>query len=117
MLDLRTSSSLLAIIARKLGHDMVILRNEYAKDKRDYAMFMQYRNYDTDLLEVNGENVAIEYLDNAGNLRRNEVMYDELVRRLYKALDGNGIVSDGKRSLDASVVPDFMINCVMSGCS
>lgn len=117
MLDLRTSSSLLTIIARKLGHDMVILRSENAKDKCDYAMFMQYHNYDTDLLEVNGKNVAIEYLDNVGVLKSNEVMYDELVQQLYKVLDGNGTVSDGKRSLDASVVPEFMINCVISGCS
>ena len=66
---------------------------------------------------MDGKNVAIEYLDNAGALRRNEVMYDELVHRLYEALDGNGTVSDGKRSLDASMVPEFMIECVMSGCS
>jgi len=103
-------SHLLGIIARKLGHDMVMLRVENAEDKCVYAMFMQYRNYDTDLLEVNGKNVAIEYLD-----KRNEAMYEELVRLLYRALDGNGTVSDGKRSLDASMVPSFMLGCVLGG--
>ena len=119
MLDLRTSSSLLSIIARKLGHDLILLRSgpEPCKVKCCNAVFGHYRNYNTVLVRANRKSISIKYVDSEDNLRGNDSLYDELVRRLYKILENNGYVSDGRKRLNASMVPDFMISCVMSGCS
>lgn len=106
---------LLGIIARKLGHDMVVLLAENADEKCYYARFIQYDNYGTDLLELNGKNATVEQLDAAGKLKSNDAMYEELVKLIYKTLDGNGTVSDRKRSLDASMVSEFMIGCMLDG--
>ena len=119
MLDLRTSSSLLTIIARKLGHDMILLRSgpEPCKVKCCNAVFAHYRNYDTVLVRANRKSISLKYVDSKDKLRGNDSMYDELVRFLYNVLENGGYVSNGRKRLDASVVPEFMINCVMSGCS
>lgn len=119
MLDLRTSCSLLDIIARKFGHDMILLRSgsESGKVKCCNAVFAYYNSYDTVLVRVNRKSISIKYVDSKGKLRSNDSMYDELVRFLYNVLENGGYVSDGKKKLTASAVPDFMINCVMCGCS
>lgn len=119
MLDLRTSCSLLDIIARKFGHDVILLKSESESGevKCCNAVFAYYSNYDTSLVRANRKSISIKYVDSKGNFRSNDTMYDELVRFLYNVLENGGYVSNGRKKLNASAVPDFMINCVMCGCS
>lgn len=119
MVDLRTSSRLLSMIAEKLGHDMILLRSglEPCKVKCCNAVFAHYRNYDTVLVKANRKSISLKYVNSKGHLRDNVSIYDELVRFLYNVLENGGYVSDGRKKLNASAVPEFMINCVMSGCS
>ena len=118
MVDLRTSSRLLSIIARELGHDVILLRSgpEPCKVKCCNAVFAHYKNYDTVLVKANRKKISLKYVDSKDHLRDNVSMYDELVRFLYNALENGGYVSDGKRRLGASMVPEFMLRCVLSGC-
>lgn len=108
--DLNISSRLLDIIARKLGHDYLLLmsRSEFCEAKWCNAVFGQYENYSDAVLEADGRQVQLKRADN-------EDMYAELVRLLYKTLENGGNVSDGKSEVYASDVPEFMIECVLNG--
>lgn len=119
MVSLRISSSLLSIVARKIGHDMVLLRStpELSKVKCCTAVFANCTNYYTPLVRANRKCISLKYVDSEDNIRDNGSMYDELMRMLYKILENGGHVSDGRKRPNASMVPDFMINCVMSGYS
>ena len=105
------------MIARKLGHDWLLLRFESQPSEERWCsvVFGQYKNYDTELLEVDGRLVLIKSVDAENNLRSNEDMYAELTRLLYKTLENGGKLSDGKNEVDASTVPEFMIECVLNG--
>lgn len=118
MLDLRTSASFLTIIARKLGHDMILLRSgpEPCKVKCCNAVFAHCKNYDTVLVRADRKSISIKYVDSEDRLRDNDSMYDELVRFLYNVLENGGFVSDGKFKISADEVPEFMINYAMNGC-
>lgn len=109
---------LLSMIARKLGHDCLLLRSgpEPCKKKYCNAVFGHYSNYNTVLLRANGKSVSIKFIDAEGCLRNNEDMYVELAELLYKILENGGYVSNGKKKLDASMVPEFMINYALNGC-
>lgn len=117
MLDIRESSQLLSMIAEKLGHDMILLRSgpEPCKVKCCNAVFAHYRNYDTVLVKANRKSISLKYVDSKDHLRDNVSVYDELVRFLYNALENGGYVSDGRKKLNASVVPEFMLRCVLNG--
>ena len=117
MVSLRISSSLLSIVTRKIGHDMVLLRStpELSKVKCCTAVFANCTNYYTPLVRANKKCISLKYVDSEDNIRDNGSMYDELMRMLYKILENGGHVSDGRKRSNASMVPDFMINCVMSG--
>lgn len=116
--DLLMNTRLLGIIARKLGHDYLLLRSntEPPEKKCVSALFGQYDNYDTELLEVSGKPVSIKYVDAEGrHFRSNVDMYRELSKRLYVILESGGKLSDGKSEVDASAVPEFMIECALNG--
>lgn len=117
MVDLRTSSGLLSMIAEKLGHDMILLRSglEPCKVKCCNAVFAHYRNYDTVLVKANRKSISLKYVDSKGHLRDNVSMYAELARLLYKTLKSGGKLSDGRFKLSADEVPEFMIECVLNG--
>ena len=117
MLDLRTSASLLTIIARKFGHDMILLRSwpESCKVKYCNAVFANYKNCDRVLVRANKKNISLKYIDSKDCFRGNASIYDELVRFLYNVLENGGYVSNGRKKLNASVVPEFMIECVLNG--
>ena len=119
IVSLRTSSSLLSIVARKIWHDIVLLRStpELSKVKCCTAVFANCTNYYTPLVRANRKCISLKYIDSKDNIRANGSMYDELVRMLYKILENGGHVSDGRKRLNASMVPDFMINCAMGGYS
>lgn len=108
---------LLDMIARKLGHDWLMLRfgTEPLEKKYVSAVFRQYENYDTEPLEADGRQVWLKSADAAGRLRSNEDMYHELVELLYKTLESGGKLSDGKSEVDASAVPEFMVECGLRG--
>ena len=118
MLDLGTSSSLLSMIARKLGHDLILLRYklEPCKVKCCNAVFAHYHNYSSPLVRANRKLISLKYVDSEDNLRDNGSMYDELVKLLYNVLENGGHVSDGRKKIVASMVPSFMIECVLNGC-
>ena len=42
-------------------------------------------------------------------------MHNELIKLLYAVLESGGKLSDGKNEVDASAVPEFMIECVLNG--
>ncbi len=105
------------MIARKLGHDWLLLRSgsEPCEKKCCDAVFGHYKNYDTELLEIDGKGISIKYVDAKDHLRSDDDMYAELSRLLYKILEKGGKLSDGKNEVDASTVPEFMIECVLNG--
>ena len=119
MLDLNISVRLLTILARKLGHDYLLLMADSfsSEEKWCRAIFGQYENYSIELLEANGKEVWLKTTDAEGNIRSNEDMYSELAGLLYKILENGGNVADSKKKLDASMVPGFMIGCVLGGYS
>lgn len=57
----------------------------------------------------------IKNVDAAGRPRSNEDIYNELIKWLYKTLERGGKLSDGKSKVNASAVPEFMIECVLNG--
>lgn len=79
------------------------------------VVFGQYKNYDVEPLEVDGRLVLIKSVDAEDHLRSNDDMYAELAKLLYKILESGGKLSDGKNDVDASAVPEFMIECVLNG--
>ena len=109
---------LLSMIARKLGHDYLLLRSgpEPCEKKYCNAVFGQYSNYNTVLLKANGKSISIKFINAEGHLRSNKDMYAELVELLYKILKNGGNVSDGKYKLNADEVSEFMINYMMKEC-
>ena len=110
--DWHTCTRLLSMIARKLGHDWLLLtRYGLNEEKCVGAVFGHYSSYDTFLLKANGKIMSVKSIDAAGNLRSYENMYAELTRLLYKILEDGGNVSDGMSEVDASAVPEFMVEC------
>lgn len=104
--------------ARKLGHGMVLLRSEseLSKAKCCNAVFANCKNYGTALVRAGRKSISIKHVDSKDNLRDNAAMHDELVKFLYNVLENGGHVSNGRKRLDASSVPGFMIGCILNGC-
>lgn len=117
MTDLRVNAYLLGMVARELGHNYLLLRFESGPSEERWCsvVFGQYENYDTELLEVDGRPVLLKSVDAECHLRSNEDMYCELVELLHKTLESGGKLSDGKREVDASDVPEFMVECGLRG--
>lgn len=115
--ELLTYSRLLGIVARKLGHDLLLLifESQPSEERWCSAVFGQYENYDTEPLEADGRRVSLKSIDAKGCLRSNESMHHELVELMYKTLENGGQLSDGKSEVDASDVPEFMIGCALNG--
>ena len=111
--DLETSVELLSILARELGHDMVLLRSgcEPCKTKYCCAVLAYYENYDLAPLKVDGRDVEVRFVDSEGSLRSNTSMYGEVVRAVHNALKNGGTVSGKKRRLHTLDVPEFMVKC------
>lgn len=114
MNDLNLSVELLDIIARKFGYDGIQLWQKLGSNNKlmTYAVFCSFGNtkfnYTTVVL-ANKEIIYVNYYTKASN------RYAELVKTLYKTLDGNGTISDGVTSLDARAFPEFMIDCALNG--
>lgn len=117
--DLDISSRLLDIIARKLGHDYLMLMHSYKqrKDNCCDVVFGNYDRFDSPLLRANGKCLSVKFIDAEDTARPNADMYAELTKLLYKTLESGGKLSDGKNEVDASTVPEFMIECVLNGCT
>lgn len=117
--ELSACSRLLDIVARKLGHDWLLLMHGSWLDEEKCcrAVFGQYDNYGVAMLEANGIPVWLKNADAEGRLKSNEDMYGELTKLLYKTLKSGGKLSDGKREVDASTVPEFMVECDLLGLS
>jgi len=115
--ELLTCSRLLDMVARKLGHDWLLLTSETwsGKEKSCNAVFGHYDNYSTVALEANGMPVLLKSVDAEGCPRSNDDMYYELVELMYKTLESGGKLSDGKSEVDASMVPEFMIEYALNG--
>ena len=115
--DLHASTRLLSMIARELGHDWMLLRFESRPSEERWCsvVFGQYENYDTEPLEADGRPVLLKSVDAECHLRSNEDMYSELSKRLHAVLESGGKLSDGKSEVDASAVPEFMIECALNG--
>ena len=115
--DMPTCVRLLSMIARELGHDYLLLRFESGPSEERWCsvVFGQYENYDTELLEADGKPVLLKSVDAECHLRSNDDMYNELVELMYKTLESGGKLSDGKSEVDASAVPEFMVECVLNG--
>lgn len=115
--ELLTCTILLSIIARKLGHDYVLLTSGFwpGGEKWCRAIFGHYDSYGTELLEADGKPVLIKSVDAECHFRSNEDMYSELVELMYKTLESGGKLSDGKSEVDASDVPEFMVECSLLG--
>lgn len=115
--ELLPYNRLLSVIARKLGHDylLLIFESRQSEERWCSAVFGQYENYDTEPLEVDGRPVLLKGVDAEYHLRSNEDMYHELVELLYKTLESGGKLSDGKSEVDASDVPEFMVECALRG--
>lgn len=115
--ELLTYSRLLDIVARKFGHDWLLLMHGSWLDEEKWcrAVFGQYDNYGTAMLEVDGKPVLVKSVDAEGCPKSNEDMYHELVELLYKTLENGGKLSDGRCRVDASMVPEFMVECALSG--
>ena len=116
--DLNISSRLLDIIARKLGHDYLMLMHSYEQRKENCCdvVFGHYDKFDSPLLSANGKRLSIKFIDAEGlHVRPNVDMYCELCKRLYVILESGGKLSDGKNEVGASAVPEFMIECVLNG--
>lgn len=111
--DLKTSVELLSIVAKELGHDIVLLRSglEPCKTEDCCAVLAYYENYDIVPLKVDDRYVEVRFVDGEGKLRSNASMYCEVVRALYNALENGGTVSGGKRGIHALDVPEFMVKC------
>lgn len=78
--DLYTSSRLLSTIARKLGHDYLLLRFVTGSSEERWCSVVcgQYENYDTEPLEADGRLVLLKSVDAEFHFRNNEDMYSEL---------------------------------------
>ena len=102
---------MLNIIAKKLGHDVILLRSgfEPCKVKCCTTVFANHKNYDIVLVRANKKAYRLKYVDSKDKLRDNVSMYDELVRFLYNILKNGGYVSNGRKRLNASMIPEFMI--------
>lgn len=108
---------LLDTVARELGHDWLLLMSGSWPGEKKWcrAVFGNYGDYGTEPLEADGKQVWLKSADAAGRLRSNEDMYHELVELLYKTLESGGKLSDGKSEVDASAVPEFMVECGLRG--
>lgn len=119
MNDLNSSVELLDIVASKFGYDNILLQSSigtsYAKPKCCCAMFGWLGSFGTIPVRANGKLVQIAHVDDNYNIISNSCIYAELVKTLYRTLERNGIISDGKQTVDADDVPDFMIGCVLNG--
>lgn len=115
--ELLTCSRLLDIVARELGHDWLLLMSEACsgEEKSCRAVFGHYDNYETAVLEADGRPVSIKHADAEGHLKSTDDMYHELVELLYKTLESGRKLSHGRCTVDASMVPEFMIECALSG--
>lgn len=115
--DVPACVRLLSMIARELRHDYLLLRFESGPSEERWcsAIFGQYDNYDTEPLEADGRLVLLKSVDAECHLRSNEDLYCELVELLHKTLESGGKLSDGKSEVDASAVPEFMIECALNG--
>ena len=115
--ELLTHSRLLDIVARTFGHDwLLLMAGTWSGEERQCrAVFGQYADYSTAALEVDGMPVLLKSADAEGHPRSNEDMYHELVELLYRTLESGGKLSDGRCRVDASMVPEFMVECALSG--
>ena len=115
--ELLTCSRLLDIVARKLGHDWLLLvaGTWSGEEKWSNAVLGHYDNYSIAALEADGRPVSLKNAYAEGDLKSNEDMYHELVELLYKTLENGGKLSDSRCAVDASMVPEFMIECALNG--
>ena len=117
--ELLTYSRLLDIVARTFGHDWLLLMSGAwslsGKEKWCKAVFGQYADYGTATLEADGRQVLVKSVDAEGHHKSNEDMYHELVELVYKTLENGGQLSDGRCAVDASMVPEFMVECALNG--
>jgi len=115
--ELLTYCRLLDIVVRKLGHDYLLLIFEPgpSEEKLCSAVFGQYDDYSTAMLEADGKPVLVKSADAEGRFRSNEDVHHELVERVYKTLESGGKLSDGRCEVDASDVPEFMVECALNG--
>ena len=115
--ELLTYSRLLDIVARELGYDWLLLVSGTWLGEKTWCMavFGQYANYGTVALEADGRQVSIKNVDAEGHSKSNEDMYHELVELMYKTLESGGKLSDGRCAIDASMVPEFMVECALNG--
>lgn len=140
----RVYARLLAIVAKELGYDALVLTHDYTKMleqsiKRDIAVLMSHGSYDTvPLLKADGSIIEVEYSGYDEKLRAAEGYgeplievdeltadsYKKLAAALYRILDNGGTLKYNlecgekpkkKSSITAADVPEFMIKCVLSG--
>ena len=115
--ELLTYSRLLDIVARMFGHDWLRLVSGTWLGEKTWCMavFGQYANYGTVALEADGKQVWLKSADAEGHIKSNEDMYHELVELVYKTLESGGKLSDDSCAIDASMVPEFMVECGLLG--
>lgn len=116
MHDLNSSAKLLEMVASKLGYANIRLQSGFGTDMPNYcvAKFGFYGSFRTTYVRADGQLVWIARYSKWDG-RCDACMCAELVKTLYKTLERNGIISDGKQALAADDVPEFMIGCVLNG--
>lgn len=103
---------LLDMLAEKLGYDYVLL-DEKKSSAELVCVFMSFVECHSYCIAktFDGKPIVLRKCDALPN----GAMYEKLVRKLHEILDNGDAVYAEDKKLDASMVPEFMMECVLSG--
>lgn len=105
------ASELLGMLARKLGYDYVLL-DEEKNSAELVCVFGTFGSYSCCAAKTfDGKHVVLRKCDALPN----GAMYEKLVRKLHEILDNGDAVYAEDKKIDASMVPKFMMDCVLAG--
>lgn len=105
------ANELLDILARKLGYDYVLLVEEKSSAEL-VCVFGTFESYSYCAAKTfDGKHVALRKCDALSS----SAMYERLLRKLHEILDNGDAVYAEDKKLDASMVPEFMMECVLAG--
>lgn len=103
---------LLDMLAEKLGYDYVLLdeKKSSAELVCVFMSFVECRSYCI-AKTFDRKPVVLRKYDTLSR----SAMYEHLVRKLHEILDNGDAVYVDDKKLDASMVPEFMMECVLAG--
>lgn len=102
---------LLDMLAEKFGYDYVMLDEKKSSDEL-VCVLMSFECRDNCAAKTfDGKPVVLRKCDALSH----GAMYERLLRKLHKILDNGDAVYAEDKKIDASMVPEFMIECVLNG--